>query len=156
MAIYIGKRPQAKHHTLLYILAFFILFLLLVRFLIPSLIVTLANQRLSRESPYFAFHIKDIDLKILKGQYVVEGISGKIKATGENFLLVDSVAANVPWKEIFNGLIVTDVYVNKFHLAASQNLLDQAKLEAQRLKEKYPPEDKAEDKESKLEFERWQ
>lgn len=150
MAILIGKKHKAKSHIWLYILAFFILFFVLLRILIPSIVVGLANKRMAKESPYFAFHIDDIDLKIIKGQYVVKGISGKIKSNGENFLNVESVTANIPWKEIFDGLIVTDVYVNKFHVAASQVLLNQAKLEGERLKKEYPPEEKAEEKESKL------
>lgn len=150
MDFHIGKRKKAKSHILLMILAFFILCFVAIRFLIPTMMVTLANRQLAKESPYFAFHIDDIDLKIFRGQYVVEGITGKIKATGENFLKVESVTANVPWKEIFNGLIVTDVLVNRFHVAASQNLLDQAKLEMARLKKEYPPKEKKEEKESKF------
>jgi hypothetical protein len=147
MAFSLTKKRHSHSKTWLYVLGFIALFIIILRMIIPSLIVTLANRRGASESPYFAFHINDIDLHILKGQYVVEGITGKIKSNGENFLSVASVTTSVPWKNIFKGLVVADVLVDKGHIAASQVLLDQAKLEGERLKKEYPPKEEREPKE---------
>jgi hypothetical protein len=141
MALALFKKQHSRSKTWIYVLGFIALFFIFLRMIIPSLIVTLANRRLASESPYFAFHIDDVDLKLLKGQYVVEGITGKIKSNGENFMRVATVTADVPWKQIFKGLVVADVVVDKGHIAASQVLMDQAKLEAARLKKEYLPED---------------
>lgn len=146
MAFSFSKKSHSHRKTWLLILGFIVLFFVVLRMILPSIVVSVTNRRLANESPYFAFHIKDIDLHLIRGQYVVEGITGKMKSTGETFLKIDSVVGHVPWKQLFRGLVVADVTVNKPHLAASQMLLNQAKLEGERLKEKYPPKEEKEPK----------
>lgn len=116
-------------------------FVVAIRVVLPSMMTSVANSKLEKESPYFAIHIKDIDLHILKGQYVVQGITGRLKNTNEQFLNIAYVSASIPWKSIFKGYAVSDVLVDRLNLFASQNLMDMAKLEAERLKREYPPEE---------------
>lgn len=97
--------------------------------------VAVANNRLKKESPNFTFHIDDIDLHILKGKYTIEGITGKIKATNQQFMSISSVNADVPWKDVFNGKIATNIIVNRMNVVASQSLIDTAKIEGERIKQ---------------------
>lgn len=141
------KVSKNRHHPFLTFFLVFAVFLVVVRLALPVLITTVANSRLEKESPYFSFHIDNVDLEIIKGVYSVGGISGKIKSSGEQFLAINSVVTEVSWKNIFNGLIVSDVAVNNIDLKASQSLLDNAKLEGQRIKDKYASKEEDKNKE---------
>lgn len=133
-----------KHsrHIWAWVLFGILLLLIVLRIVIPGLLTSMANSRLEKESPYFSFHIRDIDFHILKGKYVVQGITGKIKKTNEQFLNIAFVQASIPWGNVFKGHAVADVVVDRLNLSASQSLVDYSKLEAERLKQKYPPEEK--------------
>jgi hypothetical protein len=151
-----GTYTHRKGHLALNIIFGIILFLAIVRIVLPGIMKTVANNRLEKESPYFAFHIDDIDLHIIKGKYLVKGISGTMKETGEKFLSIAAVETDVPWKAIFNGKVAADVIVNAMKLSASQELLDKAKQEMERVKQKYAStEKKEESKESKFALERF-
>lgn len=141
------KKPLYKH-TWVYIVFFILLFLLVLRMLIPNLMVSYANNRLKKESPNFSFHINDIDLSIFKGRYTVEGITGKLKPSGQQFMSISSVYVDVPWKNIFDGEIVTEVFVNRMNITASQAVLNKAKAEGERIK-KIVAEKKEEEKDKK-------
>lgn len=140
-----------KRHRWGWFLFGILFFVVAIRVVLPGMITSMANNKLEKESPYFSFHIKDIDLHILKGQYIVKGITGKIKQTNEQFLNIAYISSDLPWKNIFNGLAVADVIVDRLNLFASQTLIDTAKLEAERLKREYPPEE-PEDKNKKPRF----
>lgn len=139
-------RRHKTHHTWPYLLFGVVLFVFIFRALLPSLMESFANNRLKKESPYFSFHINDIDLHILRGQYVVKGITGTIKENKEQFLKIDSVVSDLPWRNIFKGKPLANVTVNKMDLSASQLLLDNAKKEGQRMKEKAAKADKKDEK----------
>lgn len=141
------KKPVYKR-TWVYIVFFILLFLLVLRMILPTLMVSYANSRLKKESPNFSFHINDIDLSIFKGRYSVEGITGKLKPGGERFMSISSVNVLVPWKDIFDGKIVTDVFVNRMNVTASKAVLKNAKAEGERIK-KIIAEKKEEDKNKK-------
>lgn len=113
---------------------------IIIRAMLPAVMTTLVNKRLMKESPNFLVQIHDIDLHLLRGQYVLKGVVGSMKPEGENFLKIQSVVASVPWKPLFQGNAVVDVMVNKMNLTASQKLLDRAKSEGERLKDKMAKE----------------
>lgn len=130
------SNPIIKH-KLLTVFFVFACLLVLLRIALPSIIKTVANNFMAKDSPYFSFHIDDVDLYILKGQYEVKGISGLIKNNNERFLTISSVIAEVPWNILFKDQIISaTVVTNGLTLAASQNLLDNAKLEGERIKQK--------------------
>lgn len=132
-------KKKKQHHfyqnKLFLIFGFVILFAVFIRVMIPPVTTAIVNKQLAKQSPNFAFHIDDIDLYLLKGTYVVKGISGSMKPEGENFLNINSVVTEIPWKNIFKGVAVVDVVMNKMQLTASQALLDKAKAEGERLKQ---------------------
>lgn len=128
------KRKSFYQSNLLLILLFLILIAILLRMALPSIIAGVANKKISERSPYFSFHIDDIDLKIIRGKYVVQGLKGHLKSNGKEFLNIDSVTADVSWRNLFKGKIVTDILVDQLHLTASQKLIDAFKQEAIRMK----------------------
>ncbi|WPU64107.1 DUF748 domain-containing protein [Peredibacter starrii] len=152
-------RPKPFYKRTWFFIVFLILgFMVALRMILPSLMVAVANNRLKKESPNFSFHIDDIDLAIIKGKYTIEGITGTMKSNGQQFMSISSVNADVPWKNIFDGKIITDIVVNRMNVTASQKLIDTAKKEKTRIKEllaekKKEDKDKDEDdkkKESRL------
>lgn len=151
MQLFHRSKPVYKR-TWVYVVFLILLFLLILRMVLPSLMVAIANARLKKESPNFSFHISDIDLAILKGRYTVEGITGSIKPSGQRFMSISSVNVDVPWKDIFKGNIVAGVFVNRLNLTASQTLINKAKDEEKRLK-KIIAEKKKDEKEDKEEKE---
>lgn len=152
------SRTHPRRHIFLYLVLGFICLLVIFRIALPAIIKTVANKQLAKESPYFAFHIDKVEIGILKGEYAVGGITGILKDTGEQFLSLNKVEVSVPWKAIFDEKLVrTSVQADGLNLAASQALLDNAKLEGERVKKKIAemkkdkpekPEDK--NKESKM------
>ncbi|WP_408097119.1 DUF748 domain-containing protein [Peredibacter sp. HCB2-198] len=149
MRLFHRAKPLHKR-TWVYVLFFVLLFLLILRMILPSLMVAVVNSRLQKESPNFSFHVNDIDLAIFKGKYAIEGITGRIKSTDQQFMTISSVDIDVPWKNIFDGKIVTDVIVNRMNVVASQTLVDTAKKEKKRIKQ-IMAEKKDEEKEKKKE-----
>lgn len=147
MQLFHRSRPLHKRNWV-YVVFFVLLFLLVLRMVLPSLMVAVANARLKKESPNFSFHISDIDLAILKGKYTIEGITGRIKPSGQKFMSISSVNVDLPWKDIFNGKIVADVFVNRMNLTASETLVRKAKVEGERI-EQMMSEKKKETKEEK-------
>jgi hypothetical protein len=141
---------HSSSHILGYVILGIILFLVVLRMILPTVVKGMANKRLEKESPYFSFHINDIDLHIMKGSYTIEGITGVIKENNEQFLNIASVTAGLPWKFIFQGEPLADVLVTKLNVSASQKLLDTAKLEQQRLKKELAEKDDEKKEESPL------
>lgn len=129
---------------------------IIIRAILPSALTALVNRQGSKQSPHFAIHINDIDFHILKGNYVVKGITGFMKSDGKQFFNIEKTITSVPWENIFQGEPVASVLVDRLHLTASDALLEKAKAESERVKQllaeqkKKDPEDEGKKKESPI------
>ncbi|MBA2406166.1 MAG: DUF748 domain-containing protein, partial [Bdellovibrionales bacterium] len=89
----------------------------------------MANNQLEKNYQHFAFHIEEIDLKLIQGEYVLKDINGIIKPSGEAFMNIAEVNADVPWNGILRRLIVADVTIDKMTLMTSPEIYKKAQAD---------------------------
>lgn len=106
-----------------------LLLLLLVRGVLPFALNEYATDRLNSEFPHFHFSIQNVDLRILKGEYLLHGITGKMKSNGKEFLNIEIMTAEFPWQDVIKSRIIADILVEKMTLTISDELLQVMKAE---------------------------
>lgn len=116
----------------LFIVLSFLLLVIGFRIISPAVILFITNRQLEQYSPHFAVHINDIDLRIMRGEYVLRGISGTLKPSRETFFSMQELIARIPWKNIFRGSLKTDVAIDKMIVVLSKELQAKAKAENKR------------------------
>lgn len=99
---------------------------ILLRLLLPTLLVKSVNDRLRQISPMFSFHVKDMDVHILKGEYVLKNVEGFIKTTHTSFLSIQDVTAQIPWRNLLKASKATTLVINKLELIAFPEVLSHA------------------------------
>ncbi len=91
-----------------------------VRLLIPSIILRTANAKLG-SLPGYTGHVQDVDLFIIKGYYVIQGISlSKIEEPVKTntsdtipFFDCNSIALSLDWGKLFKGALVGRITIDK-------------------------------------------
>ena len=108
-------------------LAMLVFALILLRLLLPTLLVKTVNDKLRQISPLFSFHVRDVDVHILKGEYVLKNVEGFLKTTRTSFLSIQDVTAQIPWRNLLKNSKSTDLVINKLELIAFPQVLSHAK-----------------------------
>ena len=90
-----------------------IIILIGLRIYLPYYIKSKVNQVLS-ELPGYNGAVEDIDIALLRGAYVIEGMHlNKVNAKTEvPFLNFPKTDISIEWKSIFNGEIVSDIIMD--------------------------------------------
>lgn len=90
--------------------------LIAFRLLLPYIVLKYVNKKLGELEEYYG-HVKDIDIALLRGAYVIKDI--ELVKTGNDQGKKDSIPffrcpvidLSVQWKAIFKGSIVGEIYV---------------------------------------------
>lgn len=101
--------------------------LVVIRVILPSLLLVKVNGFLAEFSPTYKFHIKDLDLSIIRGAYRFEGITGTLKKDKRVFATATSVEVSIAWRELFKGRVLTDVEIDTLDFTYLKELTDVAK-----------------------------
>ena len=129
--ILVSMVRKKKFYKNVFLMSFYgaLLLLFLVRGVLPYALTSYANKRLNSEFPHFVFNIQNVDLRILRGEYLLRGVTGKMKSNGKEFLSIEFVTAEVPWQDILKSRIISDIVIEKMNLTISDELLTQMKSE---------------------------
>ena len=113
------KKPQRKK-KLLKIIVTSILVLVVIRLILPFVVLRFANKNLASMKGYYG-HIKDIDLSIIRGAYIIDSIylnkSDSLTKKQTPFFSSESIDLSIEWKAIFKGSLVGELtFTNPFLL----------------------------------------
>lgn len=93
--------------------------LIIFRLFLPTIVLHYVNKQLSQLEEYYG-HVDDIDIRLWRGAYVIDGIVIRKKETAENkvtdtipFFDADEIDLSVQWKALFEGKVVAEIYVEK-------------------------------------------
>lgn len=121
------RKPFFGHKWLIGTLALLIFILVIIRAALPVVVAHMMNDKLRQISPNYTFQLKEIDIQLIRGEYVLKDIKGFLKSSGELFLKVDDVTAYIPFKKFFKPTIVANLVVNRLKLIAYPGIIPDAK-----------------------------
>lgn len=103
-----------------------------VRAVLPALIKNQINNVLGQKLTAFAGRIDDFDLRILAGEYEVEGLKIWPKAAGPDDALLDinKIAVNVSWRALFHGRFLVDVELQQPEVTLDDDLPSEDKKQS--------------------------
>lgn len=107
------KRRKRTRIILLSLLGALIIF----RLFLPSIVLHYVNKKLANLSEYTG-HVEDIDIALLRGAYVINGLKLEKIDNGKNdkvdtipFFSSPVIDLSVEWSAIFKGSVVGEIYV---------------------------------------------
>lgn len=107
-------RRKRRKHRVLKTLIIIVVTLCAIRIILPYVILYYANKKLAHLDGNYG-HIRDIDLALYRGAYVIKDIYIK-KVNGKDtteFFSCPRIDLSVQWHEIFQGKIVGEVEFSK-------------------------------------------
>jgi hypothetical protein len=114
---YVEGKKHTKHRRRKWIIiGSIVLLLLIVRLVMPYFVLKYVNKTLSKSKTYPG-HVRDIDLAIIRGAYVIKDIriDKRDTVTGNvdsiPFFLSKAIDLSVEWKALFKGSIVGEIVV---------------------------------------------
>lgn len=91
-----------------------ILLLVVFRLALPSIVKKYVNKQLN-ELPGYTGSVQDIDIRLLRGAYEIEGLL--LKKRGDTskypFLQIAHSDLSIQWKEIWKGKLVSEIVLDK-------------------------------------------
>lgn len=119
-----------------------------VRAALPLIIKDQLNKFLGGFSDYYAFHVGDVDLGIIRGAYRLETIEGTLKKDSQKFFAADYIDISLSWRDLFRGHLRTDILANGVEFIGNQDFFQAvksqsaaSKKDAQKLGDKVFPVD---------------
>lgn len=108
--------------------------LIAFRIILPTAIKIGLNNYLEDSSPRFKAYVSDVDVKILRGVYTLEGITAKIKKNDKEILSVASASVSLAWRDIFKGNFIADIIVNEADFNYSNDFLPALETQLEEMK----------------------
>ena len=115
------KRANKKYLTFIkglklwyIIVAILVLVVIIVRFALPGIVKNYVNKKLN-DLPGYTGHVDDIDIHLIRGAYVIEGLHLKKKTDPEKypFLVIERADLSLEWGALFKGRLVGEVVLDK-------------------------------------------
>lgn len=106
------------------ILTGIILFLVGVRIILPSVLLSQINKYLNNLDANYVGHVQDLDLSIIRGAYKLEGIEFELRESNEKFIEIDMADVSIAWREVIRGKILSDIIFEQPKIIFSQNRWD--------------------------------
>ena len=107
------------------IVAVIVLVVIIVRLALPGIVKNYVNKKLN-ELPGYTGHVDDIDIALIRGAYVIQGLTLKKKTDPAKypFLIIREADLSVEWRAIFRGRLVGEVILNTpvIHILATEKL----------------------------------
>jgi hypothetical protein len=105
-------RIKNRRKKALFVLVPILILLIIFRLFLPSIILHFANKKLANIQGYYG-HVKDIDVALFRGAYVVNDIYldkvDTLKKDTVDFFSCPQIDLSVEWKALFHGKIVGEV-----------------------------------------------
>lgn len=91
-----------------------VIILILFRLMLPSIVKNYVNKELDN-LPGYTGHVKDIDIHLLRGAYVIDSLVLKKRTDTSSypFLQINRADLSIEWKQIFKGKLVGEVILEK-------------------------------------------
>jgi hypothetical protein len=110
-----GTKKEKKRRLL--IIGFSILLLIIIlRLILPYFVLRFVNKELAAMTGYYG-HVRDIDLSIYRGAYVVKDLFiNKVDTTTRKqteLFNVPNIDISIEWKSLFHGRIVSEMEFNQ-------------------------------------------
>jgi len=96
------------------IMAIIILAVIIVRLALPGMVKNYVNKKLN-ELPGYSGHVEDIDIHLLRGAYVIQGLLLKKKTDPDKypFLKIKQTDLALEWAAIFKGRLTGIVHLDQ-------------------------------------------
>ncbi len=156
------EKEKAFHlkKSLSILLVVLILFLVIARIILPSVLLKKTNNYLANFSPNYYLHMNDLDISLLRGAYRFKEVIGKTKNPEKEFIKIKQIDVSIAWREIFKGRILTDVVTENFDFLVIKDIkkLSPPKKESKDIKDTLFPVDveRVDLKNSSIAFEGYQ
>jgi len=120
------KLWSRRKKILVSILTFFILILLIVRILAPSIIVKELNQKLENSNDVIAVHIDDMSMSLLFGSYRFEGVQvwPKGQTPLRPLVTIPVLQFSLSWSQLLHLHILSDADIEEMEIILSPRMVD--------------------------------
>jgi len=119
------KKYLQKVNLTWIILAIVVVAVLAVRLALPGMVKNYVNKKLN-ELPGYTGHVEDIDIHLLRGAYVIEGLELRKKTDPAKypFLQIRHTDLSLEWKSLFKGRLVGEVIADDpaIHILATEDI----------------------------------
>lgn len=112
-----------------------LIFLVIARAVLPSIILSRTNEYLANFSPIYAIHIDDLDLGLLTFSYTGQNTTGIYKKDNSKFFTTKSVRVQISFTELFHGRILTNVRIDDGSFVLTKALFAQGAKDPEKAKE---------------------
>jgi len=91
-----------------------VLILIVIRLALPSLVKSYVNKQLN-QLPGYTGHVDDIDIRLLRGAYVIQNLLLKKRADTSKypFLHIDRADLAIEWKSVWKGKLVSEIILDR-------------------------------------------
>lgn len=102
-----------------------LLALITIRLALPGIVLNYVNKKLN-ELPGYTGHVKDIDINLYRGAYIINGLLLKKKTDPPKylFLVIRQADLSIEWRSLFHGRLVGEVVLDRpaIHILATEQL----------------------------------
>ena len=114
-------------------LASILLFLIIVRLILPYVVLRVVNDRLTKIDGYYG-HVNDIDIALIRGAYQLDSIYinkvDSVKNEQTPFFSAALVDLSIEWKAIFKGSIVGEIVFERPIITFTKDKVEPKKVTA--------------------------
>lgn len=96
--------------------------LLTVRMVAQPLVHRSINKFLASFSPVMEFHVADMDISFLKGAYIFDSVTGKLKGNKNDFVEISEVKVSISWRDVLKGKIKTEIDITGLNFSYTKEL----------------------------------
>jgi hypothetical protein len=112
----VNKPHHRKRKKALWFLMGTIVFIVILRLILPYIVLHLVNKNLATMNGYYG-HVKDIDLAIIRGAYKIDSIylnkQDSVSKKQTPFFAASTIDLSVEWRSLFKGSIVGEVVLDR-------------------------------------------
>ena len=101
----------------------------ILRLALPKIVLSLANQKLEKLSPYIGIVLDDVELQVTRGEYTGRNFKAYIKKSGEAFATLNRLNIQTNWKNIWQGELIARIYADGIKIKMSGVVLENLKKE---------------------------
>ncbi len=120
-------RESAKGFLKSKLFWFVVIFVLMVRFFAPLIVLRELNKYLADFSPVYSGHVDSLGISFFRGAYQFRGFELRLKGSdqkNDRFVFGKVIDVSLAWREIFKGRVTTDIEVDRTEIILTQNVMN--------------------------------
>ncbi|MEN0060253.1 MAG: hypothetical protein AAGB31_15550, partial [Bdellovibrio sp.] len=92
-----------------------------LRLVLTDIALKELNKFLGSFSESYVAHVDNLGLSFLRGAYRFEGASATLRSAKEPFLRVEYIDVSLAWRDLFKGMLRTDIMIHGLRAQVSDN-----------------------------------